>query len=139
MQQTLKYFPLLITFVLISCAQEQCQNSNPIFNQQSPESAAYRDALADVLKSESSAKFEYIFDDMVVKEDGKHILVSVNGNKLCAKMTLKVLAANTSLDEITPENAMSYRGAELKGLKFMRSEDLTKTEFIFTGIGEIIE
>lgn len=138
MQHTLSI--LLSSLTLLSaCDKPNCEVTNPIFAQYSPESIEYQDELVRLLEESNPEKLSYWFDEYVVLEGQEYLKVSVRGSEICAEGILAVEKWDDKIKGIKRTRGESYRGAELRGLTFNIEYDTGNPILVYNNLDRIID
>ena len=134
--RTLAIFVFLI--FTWSCNRPECNNTNPVFDQFSPESKEYKEELVNQLGKIDNSKLRYWFDEYQDIDKQEYIRVFIQGDGLCAKAVLAVKQWD-DIRSIRQTKGKGYRGAELKKLRFTIVQDSVKTDLIYSGVDAIID
>lgn len=140
MKKLITLFPLLsLLFVFaISCDRPTCTNTNPVFDQNEPDSKVYKEELISQIKVVDKQKLTYWLKEYK-KEGVKELCYFyIQGDGLCAVMPLVVTSAE-QLEDVRMKKGVTYRGAEFLGLKYDIIQDSTNTEFVFKSYSKIID
>ena len=135
-------FALIIFGFLVlatSCDRPVCENANPIFDKNPPDSKAYKDELVKQLLKVDKAKLAYWFDNYKDNQNSQFIQANVQGDGLCAKIILTVNESDKGIEELLVNKGGGYSGAELQDLKFEIKQDDVSTEFIFQEVSNIAD
>lgn len=108
---------VLLALVLMGCNSSECDNYNPVFDENEITSRAYIEELQDQLSTQKPEDLSFWLADYIKTDDGEHILVIVKGSGLCAKAQLLVTDWS-KMQGIRENEAHGYKGAELVGLQF---------------------
>ena len=73
------------------------------------------------------------------KNNVEYIHANIQGDGLCAVIVLAVKESQVGIEGILKTKGMSYRGAELKHLKFDIILERSDTEFVFKSVESIID
>lgn len=79
-----------LTSVFISCDRLDCKNINPLFDNFSPDSRAYKTELVKQLKNTDNVKLSYWFKEYVESNRKEMLLFNIQGDGLCAVIALNV-------------------------------------------------
>ena len=147
-----KYVNIFLGYLFIlffdCCDRPACKNSNPIFNNYSPNSEEYKNELAHQLRINKSENISYWFDRYFVENSREFMEIYVQGDSICAKGIIFI--RNGSLDKLGGIKRLQledlirvkgggYQGAELDGLKFEEVRDSLTINFVFKDIESIID
>lgn len=135
--------PLLLVLcalpiLFIACARPGCKNTNPLFDQFSPDSQEYKAELAKQLAIADKAELTYWFNQYVQSNGQEQLYFNVQGDGLCALLVLTVEEWG-KLEEVRQKKGMSFRGAEFKNLQFDIKQDSAKTEFVYRDFDKMID
>jgi len=133
----LTIFGLLI--LTVSCDRPDCKNTNPIFDNYTPDTKEYKDELVKQLAKVDRSKLNYWMDTYQEDNNLKYIVAHVQGEGLCAKIFLGVNDSEKGIEKLIMNKGMGYHGAELEGLKFDIKQDSKSTEFVFQEISGIVD
>jgi hypothetical protein len=129
---------LSLTAMFISCDRPDCKNTNPLFDNYSPDSREYKTELIKQLKNKDKLKLSYWFNEYVVSNGQELLLFNIQGDGLCAIIVLTVEQWD-KLKELRQKKGVSFRGAEFKNLKFDIQQDFTNVNFILRDFDRIID
>ena len=130
----LPHLTLLLVFVLtISCDRPECKNSNPIFDQFTPDRNEYKRELAKQMKTIGEENLQYWFDKSQNVNNTEFYELYIQGDGLCAKIVVENKSNRTRLGN------GGYRGAELKGIAIKTNQDSTETSFVLEKIERILD
>jgi hypothetical protein len=121
-----------------SCNSPQCRNTNPVFENNPPESETYKLELIKQMVRVPSDKFIYWLDGYYEENGKEYLVVNIQGGPLCAKGIMRVDAWGKA-SGIKKTKGVGYRGAQLAGLTFTIQSDSLGTEFIYHDIDRIID
>jgi hypothetical protein len=124
--------------VFISCDRHDCKNTNPLFDNYSPESREYKTELVKQLKKTNKLKLSFWFNEYVESNGKEMLFFNIQGDGLCAVIVLNVDQWN-KLEELRQKKGVSFRGAEFKNLEFDIQQDSTNVNFIFSDFDKIID
>lgn len=130
----------LIAFLIIavSCGKTETKAIDPAFKNNAPESKAYKDELAEQLKTANTKKVSYYFEDYSEKDGIHYLNINIEGD-INAKTTITVNKADDKLAEIIRTKGKSYYGAELKNLQLDVVQDSLTTEFVYKSVDEVVD
>ncbi|MBK7212399.1 MAG: hypothetical protein IPH88_03670 [Bacteroidales bacterium] len=128
----------ILTVLVSACDKPECTNTNPVFNQNQPESKIYQDELASQIQKAGQESLSYWFSNYENQNGNELLYFSVQGDSICATMILEVRDWS-NLSDLREKKGESYRGAEFRGLKFDIEKDSLSTRFIYKGQLEIID
>jgi len=129
---------LSLTTMFISCDRPDCKNTNPLFDNYSPNSREYKKELIKQLKNIDKLKLSYWFKEYVESNGQELLLFNIQGDGLCAIIVLTVQQWD-KLEELRQKKGVSFRGAEFKNLKFDIQQDSTNVNFILRDFDRIID
>lgn len=132
-------YTFILCCVIISCNQEECNNTNPIFDQTLPENNDYKKELAIQLSLTNKEKLTYFLEGYQEKNGQRYLYVAIKGDSLCAKGILSVPKEEPKLKGILKNKGKGYIGAELKNLSFKIHQDSSNINFIFKDVESIID
>jgi hypothetical protein len=124
--------------MFISCDRPDCKNTNPLFDNYSPNSREYKTELIKQLKNIDKLKLSYWFKEYVESNGQELLLFNIQGDGLCAIIVLTVQQWD-KLEELRQKKGVSFRGAEFKNLKFDIQQDSTNVNFILRYFDRIID
>lgn len=134
--QTLVLTAFLI--ITVSCGKTETKTVDPAFKNNAPESKAYKDELAEQLKTANTKKVNYYFEDYSEKNGIHYLNINIEGD-INAKTVITVNKPDDKLAEIIRTKGKSYYGAELKNLQLDVVKDSLTTEFIFKSVDEVVD
>jgi hypothetical protein len=139
MKKTLIISLLFTSFLyFISCDRPNCENRNPTFENNSPNSKAYKDELIKQLNNIDKTKLTYWLQKYD-KQNGKESLYfNIQDDGLCAILHLTINDWN-KLEDVRERKGIGRRGAEFTNLKFEIIKDSVSTEFIYKTFDRIID
>ena len=129
------------TFIIIffslytACDRPNCKNTNPIFEQFSPESNEYKSELSNQIALIGFENLNFWFDKYLKSKDKEYIEIYVQNDSVCAKATLEVKDWS-KIEGLRKENN-GYRGAKLIGLKWKTGRVGNEVNFIYIDIDKI--
>lgn len=131
---------VLCTLLLLFCACDRpvCKNTNPLFDQYSPESQEYKAEMVKQLAIADKAELSYWFNQYAESNGQEQLYFNVQGDGLCAMLVLTVEEWG-KLEEVRQKKGMSFQGAEFKNLQFDIKQDSAKTEFVYRDFDKIID
>lgn len=134
-----KMLILVILFMVISCQQNECKNSNLIFDKYQSNTYEYKKELSKELKVIDNSKLTYRFQRYENVDNKDYIYITIQGDGLCAESVIKVTTWDDILIPIKETKGMGYSGAELKNLKIISVQEDTKTVFVYKSVEAIID
>jgi hypothetical protein len=120
-----------------SCDMPECRNSNPIFDNFSPDAKEYRSELAKHISHIGAKNLSYWHDKYVKKGGAEYIVVYIQGKDLCAKGEIQV--SDWGKISGMRREVSGYHGAKLQGLDFEVILDSTETNFLFKDTDRVID
>lgn len=137
--KNLKFLGLAIfSLCFIACNNSECENQNPIFDRESPSSNAYKAALLGEMEILGRDNLSFWVADYQEEAGLEYILVTVSGEKLCAKALVEV-SDWQNMQGIKDAQAKGYRGAELEDFDFDVQRQGANIRFVFRSLGHIID
>jgi len=129
----------LVTCIFFcSCDRPECHNTNPIFDKYQPDEKEYKAELVKYLKKENT-DYSYWIHSYVNKDGRDYLRVYIQNKNLCAQGLIHFTDSAKILAHFKAVKGVSYRGAELSGLKYHIAEDSGKIEIEFIGLKDIID
>jgi hypothetical protein len=139
MRKTLLILLLFTSFLgFISCDRPNCKNSNPTFENNSPDSKVYKDELVRQLNNIDKTKLTYWLQKYDEKNGQESLYFHIQDDKLCAILHLTINDWN-KLEDVRERKGIGRRGAEFTNLKFETIKDSVSTEFIYKTFDKIID
>lgn len=140
MKRQIRLFIFLtgLAVAFIACDRPECKNTNPIFDNYSPESNEYKTELAKQLDRIDNSKLTYWFNEYVETNGQEILFFNIQGDGLCAIIVLNVEQWG-KLEELRQMKGKTYRGAEFVRLKFDTQQDSTNVRFIYRDFVNIID
>jgi hypothetical protein len=122
---------------MISCNVPQCRNTNPVFENSSPDSEEYKAELAKQMRTIGTKNLSFRHVKYLKKQGAEYILVNITGEGVCALAEVQV----TNWEKISGlrKEVSGYSGAELQGLDIELAKDSTGMNFVFKNIDGIID
>lgn len=123
------FFVLL--FVLASCRHKHvCHNTDPVFEQYSFDDPQYKLEVIRLLKKEDPLKLRYYIEKYIERAKKPFMIVSVQGDSLCAKIILDIKNEN-KLKEYKNVKGLTYNGSEILHLQYTIDSGFGSYNFIF--------
>jgi hypothetical protein len=140
MKTKISLFVILLSLIVvfISCDRPECKNTNPLFDNYSPDSREYKTELVKQLKNIDKLKLSYWFKEYVESNGQELLFFNIQGDGLCAVIVLNV-EQWSKLEELRQKKGVSFRGAEFKNLKFDIQQESSNVNFIFRDFDRIID
>ena len=132
-------FNLILLLGFVSCDRPDCNNENPIFENNIPDSKIYKDELVNQLNKIDQSKLTYWlqkYDDQNGKES---LYFHIQGDGLCAILNLTIYNDWNKLENVRERKGIGRRGAEFTNLKFEIIKDSLSTEFVYKTFDRIID
>ncbi len=139
MQKTL--FRLVIIFSIIAslnCERPDCMNTNPVFENNTPDSKVYKNELAKQLDSIDQTKLTYWLQDFEEKDGIESLYFYVQSDDICAILHLTVNDWG-KLERVRETKGVGRFNAEFTKLEFETRIDSISTEFIYKSFDRIID
>lgn len=135
-----KLILVLITSFLgfISCDRPTCENSNLIFENNSPNSKVYKDELVKQLNTIDKTKLTYWLQKYDAQNGKESLYFHIQDDGLCAILQLTINDWN-KLENVRESKGIGRRGAEFTNLKFEIIKDSVSTEFLYKTFDRIID
>jgi hypothetical protein len=130
---------LCVIVFMLACDKPDCKNTNPVFEQNRPETKAYKDELVKQLRQVDKSRLSFWFDGYQADGGARYLNVLIRGDGLCAKGILIVKEWDDKLEGIQKSKGVGYMGAELKNLQIDVYQDSAKTELIYQGVDTIVD
>ena len=131
-------FPVIAVCLTVACDRPDCINTNPVFDQYSPESEEYKNELINQLKLNDGEELRYWLKKYDAEHGQEYLYFYVQGGNLCAVMQMKVDNWK-GMEDLREKKGVSYRGAEFKGLTYQVSRDESGTKFTYQSYQRIID
>ena len=131
-------FTPLFLILIFSCDRPECKNSNSVFEAYEPDTKEYKDELVRQLQMTDNKTLSYWLDKYETKNNKEYILVSIQGEELCARGS--ILVNNwKNLEGVKRTQGKGYIGAELKGLQIDIQKNPLQTELVLKDIDYIAD
>lgn len=131
----MRYLPFLL--VIAACNMPDCKNTNPVFDKNAPNTAAYNAELVKEMEA-NKASLRYWVNEYKVEGADTFLTVFVQGKALCAQMWLNINhTTDDRLQNLKARKAVSYSGAELDGLQYQVVPDSGNYRFIYQKVDHI--
>lgn len=124
-----------ISMVLLSCGRPECNTTNPIFISHAPSSPAYKKELITRLQDVNREPLSYWFAGYAVENSKEYLKFDVQGEGICANGLLEVRDWDEKVENIRRVKGKSYKGAELRGLRFT----VEGNNLVYQGLDRIID
>ncbi len=131
---------ILFVFVLSvsACTNYNVVNKEPIFNDFKPETAEYKDKLAEIIQNNPD-ELTYIFNRYFQADGNDYLEITVNGDDTSATAMVLVTANREGIEGIIEKKGKGYGGAELYGLQLDIIKKPTGAQFIYKNVDLIID
>lgn len=129
---------LLSALFIASCDRPDCENTNPVFDDNSPDSRVYKNELVSQLKSLDEGKLTFWLKSYEEINGSEYLYFYVQGDGLCAVMEM-TMENWDGLELVREKKGVSYRGAEFRGLKYEVKLSDEETQFIYRSHDRIID
>jgi hypothetical protein len=123
---------------LISCDRPECENENPIFETNEPNSKKYKDELVNQLNRIDQSKLTYWLQKYDEQNGEETLYFNIQGDGLCAILHLTINDWH-KLENIRERKGVGRRGAEFTNLKFQINQDTLSTDFIYVTYDRLID
>ena len=133
-----KWILVLGIIVLHTCDRPDCTNTNPIFDNYSPESEIYKHELNRLLQEVDRSQLTYWLKDYKEFQKTEYLYFYIQGDGLCAVLPLQMLHWK-KLEDLQPKKGSGRFNAEFKNLEFDVLTDSTSTHFIYKSFDRIID
>lgn len=134
----MRYLVLSVFMAFTACNPSDCVNTNPVFDQYSPQDKEYKEELAKVVGSchkDSIAAWIHSYDAAKGRE---YIYVNMIGRSVCAIAVMDI-TGNEELKQYRKVKGQSYSGAFLPQLKYHVEQTEQGANFVLDKVGEIID
>jgi len=142
MPNKIKHSTTLLLFTLLlgitSCDRPKCENSNPVFQSNAPDSKVYKEELVRQLKMVDEAQLTYWLKKYEDKNGEESLFFNIQGDGLCAILHLTVKNWD-KLEDVRKRKGVGRRGAEFTNLMFEINQDSTTTEFIYQTYDRLLD
>lgn len=132
-------FGMAVILIAAACNDAECKNTNPIFNEQTPDTKEYQEELAKTLEADKTSKTVFILDRYEEKEGIPQLHMNVKRDGLCATAIVLVLNPDANFKNVQKVKGDGYAGAEFKDLKFKVFRDEAKTVLLYEGVSAIVD
>ena len=131
---------LLIVSILsfFSCDRPKCENTNPTFENNLPNTKVYKDELVTQLSGLDRSNLTYWLQKYEEQDGNESLYFNIQGDGLCAILHLTVNDWN-KLEEVREKKGVGRRGAEFTNLKFDIKSDSVTTQFIYKTFDRLID
>ncbi len=120
---------------MFSC-QQPCPNNPEVFTRYSPDSRQYRQELKRYM--EHSPDLQFWIKDYHNSDSQEYLEISIQGVDSCASTTMLVQDWS-KLDGVRQTKAMSWSGAEMKGLKYQFASLQDKPVLVYLSHDHILD
>lgn len=132
--------PLLCISILllVSCDRPQCNNSNPIFENNEPNSEIYKAELARQLKRIDTSNLRYWLRKYENNQDVESLYFYIQNDELCAVIHM-TMTHWTKLENLRDKQGIGRRGAEFVNLQYDIITNKDKTQFFYKDFDRLID
>lgn len=123
---------------MISCDRPVCENENPLFKNNEPNSNVYKNELAKQLNRIDNTKLRYWLQKYEDINGEESLYFNIQGENLCAVLHLSMNHWQ-KLETVREKKGIGRRGAEFINLKFEISRDTLSTKFIYQTYNRLID
>ena len=132
-------FVIVALFIILaSCDRPNCKNTNPIFDDYSPESQIYKNELFSSINNSKIRDFRFWFKDLKQINGIQELQFDIQNENICAVISMEFPQIE-NLNTLIQKNGNSYHGAEFKNLKFKSIQDSNFIKFVLIDFDEIID
>lgn len=134
-----KSFAFLGAFLVLlaSCNFNEGANKEPIFKNNPPESARYKNKLGDLIKADDDA-LSYFVKGYKVQYGHDFLLVTVSGPDILATAYIQINDPK-GIEQLVVNRADGYVGAELEGLKLEVTKGPKGTILLYKSVEAILD
>jgi hypothetical protein len=127
--------------LLCACNRPECQNTNPVFEQNKIDSKAYLEELVKEIGKRDPKDLRYWMDVWEVRDHQKYMIVHVQGDGLCAKAFLTIPPDEAKDTDLAKDRqfAGGWRGAEIVDLEFDVVQEGAGPVLLFRGYDHMID
>ncbi len=129
---------LALCLTIYACDRPECQNRNPVFDQNAPESEVYKAELAKQLSKVRQENLYHWIAGYKETSSDTIMTVHVQNKELCAIMEMK-LTDDEAVRQFKKVKGEGYIGARLVDLKYDMVQQDGKTVFIYRGMKRIFD
>ena len=129
---------LLTILILVSCDRPDCTNTNPVFDEYTPESEVYKQELTKILQTVDRRKLTYWLKDYRQINDKEFLYFYIQGDGLCAVIPLQMKHWD-KLEDLQPKKGSGRFNAEFVNLEFDIVTGPLSTTFIYKSYDRIID
>lgn len=129
---------VLTAVCFTSCDRPKCNNENPIFENNEPNSKKYKEELARQLKVVDQKELRYWLQKYEKQNGNESLYFHIQGGELCAILHLSMNHWD-KLESIREKKGIGRRGAEFTKLKFKIKQDSIATNFIYDTYDRVID
>lgn len=127
----------MLMYILQSCDQPECNNTNPVFSKYQPNDIMYKNEIIE--KIMGTEGFRYTINGYEEKGDEQYLNIAIQGDSICAEVSLLLLKTDSIIDPLIKTKGMGYHHAEIKGLQFIAMRNCTSTAFVYRGADKIVD
>ncbi|AWH85353.1 hypothetical protein HYN59_09605 [Flavobacterium album] len=132
-------FLIAATCLAVSCGKQECKNTNPVFDANTPDSKPYKAELTKQLAEAEKNSVKYWINSYKEVDGQQYMVVDITGNGFCATAQMAISPEDTKLQGFIKAKGKGYSGAELEGLQYGITSDSNGGHFIFKELGGVID
>lgn len=129
---------IILIINLSSCDRPQCNNKNPIFENNLPDSKIYKDELVNQLNKIDQSQLSFWLQKYDNTNQIETLYFHIQSNELCAILHLNIKDWD-KLEDVRKRKGIGRRGAEFTNLKFDVIKDSVSTKFIYKTYDRLID
>lgn len=139
MYLVIAFYLVTIVYWMVKYPNPNCQNTNKIFSEYSPETSEYKTELTRLLKKTKDYETSYWFGSYI---DSEHVSIFIQNNSICARghitINEKLKEDGGFMKRLMKVKGASYNGP-LTGVEFEFSNDKDNPEIFLVAIEDIID
>ncbi len=134
-----KSFTFLGAFLVLlsSCHFNEGVNKEPIFKNNPPESAVYKNKLGNLINADDD-ELSYVIKGYKVQYGHDFLIVTISGPNILATAYIQINDPK-GIEQIVVNRAAGYVGAELEGLKLEVTKAPSGTVLLYKSVENIID
>lgn len=136
--KTIHILFIICSLWMISCDRPVCENENPLFKNNEPNSNVYKNELAKQLNRIDNTKLRYWLQKYEDINGEESLYFNIQAENLCAVLHLSMNHWQ-KLETVREKKGIGRRGAEFTNLKFEIFRDTLSTKFIYQTYERLID
>lgn len=132
------FFTTIAAMLFAACNPAECVNTNPVFDQYSPDDKEYKEELARVVGLCHKDSIAAWVQAYTARRGREYMYVNMIGRSVCATAILDI-TGNDELEDFRRVKGKSYRGALLPHIRYHIEYTNNIPDFVLDKVGEIVD